>query len=312
MDITSTFRTAVQRYQNSEKLALQHGEKDAKLLSRKPALWKERKGKQSSFSKAALQIFSSIDNVLEFLKNHDPVLLDSRRHLYSERNVGIKSIEKDNIDIQLGETIKKIAKQIESLSKIKDDLKDQSNINNLSHMEGIISHLCQKFQYVTQIYSEHKSFHFKQAEEGVDGYLKLSPLKLNRKHSKSEQFLVDLHHDEVSHVEGLSLSENETHLLEEENQQLAKQLECTVDQTRDIEKQVMEISELMHIFSAKVSEQTQQIEGLHSSAINTRLHVDGATKELRKAAEHSVDFRVFVLLFLIISSVALLFLHWIT
>jgi len=56
MDITSTFRTAVQRYQNSEKLALQNGEKDAKLLSRKPALWKERKGKQSSFSKAALQI----------------------------------------------------------------------------------------------------------------------------------------------------------------------------------------------------------------------------------------------------------------
>lgn len=74
----------------------------------------------------------------------------------------------------------------------------------------------------------------------------------------------------------------------------------------------MEISELFQLFSEKVAQQTEQIENISSNIIESKIHVDKGVKELTKATKSGVDFRIFVLLFLIICSFSLLFLHWIT
>jgi syntaxin 18 len=74
----------------------------------------------------------------------------------------------------------------------------------------------------------------------------------------------------------------------------------------------MEISELQRVFATKVVEQAEVIENNFKLAVDSKSHVDRATKELTKATKRGVDFRVFVLMFLIVSSFALLFLHSIT
>jgi syntaxin 18 len=74
----------------------------------------------------------------------------------------------------------------------------------------------------------------------------------------------------------------------------------------------MEISELHMIFATKVAEQEELANHIADNTIESKHNVDKGTAELHKAARRGVDFRIFVLLFLIVASLALLFLHWIT
>jgi len=100
--------------------------------------------------------------------------------------------------------------------------------------------------------------------------------------------------------------------LEQENQLLQHELDSLFDRTRNVERQIMEIAELQQVFASKVSQQDQEIDLNFQAAVAAKARVDTGAKHLRKAMKKGVDFRVFVLLFLIVLSVSLLFLDHIT
>lgn len=79
--------------------------------------------------------------------------------------------------------------------------------------------------------------------------------------------------------EGLELTETERHELEQENIRLSKDFETLVDKTREIEKQMYEISNLHTTFASKVLEQTEVIEYTHNIVMQSVAAVEQGKKE---------------------------------
>lgn len=142
----------------------------------------------------------------------------------------------------------------------------------------------------------------------------LSPKPLHRSVSAADEELLNLSKstEEIEEAEDLQLDEQERLILEEENKLLQNKLETNVDQARKIEKKVMEISELQQVFALKVAEQIELIDHNYQSVLQAHANVERGNRELQQATRRGVDFRVCVLLFIIVAGFALLFLDWIS
>lgn len=108
--------------------------------------------------------------------------------------------------------------------------------------------------------------------------------------------------------DGLSVEERRQ--LQEENRQLQRNLESYWDRTKEVERQVVEISHLQTLIANKVVQQRDVVDELHRLTIDGVAKVESGNDELRKAARSGRDFRIFVLLFLVVCSFSILFLHW--
>lgn len=97
--------------------------------------------------------------------------------------------------------------------------------------------------------------------------------------------------------------------LQKENRELLDELVSKVDQVRNVERQVVEISTLQDTFSTKVEEQAEEIENLHQLAVESTTHVTHAKDLLSQASADGINFRLFVVVLLACMSVALLFVH---
>jgi len=117
------------------------------------------------------------------------------------------------------------------------------------------------------------------------------------------ELLDDFHNDEVGSPELQSM-------LEEENKKLQIEFNTLIDQVREAEKKILEISALQQLFSTKVMEQAKQIEELYDTAVQSTMNVDSGNKMLVKTKQDMVGFRLYMLVFLIMASFILLFLHW--
>eukprot|EP01116_Phalansterium_solitarium_P021865 TRINITY_DN6996_c0_g1_i1.p1 TRINITY_DN6996_c0_g1~~TRINITY_DN6996_c0_g1_i1.p1 ORF type:complete len:356 (+),score=104.87 TRINITY_DN6996_c0_g1_i1:1093-2160(+) len=100
--------------------------------------------------------------------------------------------------------------------------------------------------------------------------------------------------------------------LEHENSLLLHELDTLLERSRQVERQLMEISELQQLFASKVSQQELAIERNYDAAVAATAHIDTGGRELKKATKKGVDFRLCVLMFLVVASLALLFLDSIT
>jgi syntaxin 18 len=109
----------------------------------------------------------------------------------------------------------------------------------------------------------------------------------------------------------LQLDEALTRELRHENVQLQKELDDTVDQVREVEAQVVAISQAHQLLADNLMKQKDNIHQISKQAIDARKSVLRGNKELVKASRRGVDFRIFVLLFLLLLSFTLLFLHWV-
>lgn len=129
-------------------------------------------------------------------------------------------------------------------------------------------------------------------------------------------------------------SERELSQMQAENHALAAKLQNDVQAVRSMEQKLVEIAELVQTFSERVVEQHKEIENLYDTASRSRdsinkvgsaielvsfcwntdvvlvvvcLVVLQANEELVVATQHSANFRVFTLMFLVIASALLFF-----
>jgi len=107
-----------------------------------------------------------------------------------------------------------------------------------------------------------------------------------------------------------ALPEGERARLTSENAALLGRLRTDVDAARELERSVARVGVLQRAFASKVAEQAEQIDHVHAVMSDARSAVARGNDELLLAAAHGVDFRIFVLMFLVTMSVALLFLDW--
>nr|XP_015814920.2 syntaxin-18 isoform X3 [Nothobranchius furzeri] len=106
------------------------------------------------------------------------------------------------------------------------------------------------------------------------------------------------------------LSPEEIQMFEQENQRLVSEMSNLVDEVRQIEGSVMEISRLQEIFAEKVLQQESEIDGIHQLVVGATENVKEGNEDIREAIKNNAGFRVWILFFLVMCSFSLLFLDW--
>ncbi|KAM4612494.1 syntaxin-18 [Polymixia lowei] len=114
---------------------------------------------------------------------------------------------------------------------------------------------------------------------------------------------------EESRVED-ELSPEEIQMFEQENQRLVGEMSSLVDEVRQIEGKVVEISRLQEIFAEKVLQQETEIDSIHQLVVGATENVKEGNEDIREAIKNNAGFRVWILFFLVMCSFSLLFLDW--
>ncbi|KAG2178244.1 hypothetical protein INT43_003497 [Umbelopsis isabellina] len=106
------------------------------------------------------------------------------------------------------------------------------------------------------------------------------------------------------------LSQDQIQMLERENASMLTEMENTLNQVRDAEKALLEISTLQSQLSSQLAVQTVQTDQLYADAIEATDRVEKGNEQLVRARERNKNTRKMTLAFLIIASFVLLFLDW--
>uniref|UniRef100_UPI003AAB9D85 syntaxin-18 isoform X1 n=1 Tax=Centroberyx gerrardi TaxID=166262 RepID=UPI003AAB9D85 len=106
------------------------------------------------------------------------------------------------------------------------------------------------------------------------------------------------------------LSPEEIQMFEQENQRLVSEMSSLVDEVRQIEGKVVEISRLQEIFAEKVLQQETEIDSIHQLVVGATENVKEGNEDIREAIKNNAGFRVWILFFLVMCSFSLLFLDW--
>lgn len=99
-------------------------------------------------------------------------------------------------------------------------------------------------------------------------------------------------------------------MLEKENETMLKEMETTMNQVKNAEKALLEISELQSELSSYLAVQTHQTDRLHAEAVEATDRIGEGNVYLVKARNSNSTTRKYILVFLLTSSFVLLFLDW--
>ncbi|EGC34740.1 hypothetical protein DICPUDRAFT_79512 [Dictyostelium purpureum] len=104
--------------------------------------------------------------------------------------------------------------------------------------------------------------------------------------------------------------EEELLIYEKQNVELKAELETLSDQIEVINRQVEELSQLFDEITPHILIHKEVIENIYSTNVDATNYISRGNNKIYEATKKSFDFRVMVLLFLIICSLGLLFLNW--
>lgn len=97
--------------------------------------------------------------------------------------------------------------------------------------------------------------------------------------------------------------------LKRENVALQSSLASTSDEIRQMEQQIVIISQAQQIIAHNLMQQRDDLEHIHKQTKDATTHIAKGNDELEKAAQGSSKFRIFLLIFLLTLSFFLLLLH---
>ncbi|CCO26369.1 Syntaxin-18 [Rhizoctonia solani AG-1 IB] len=119
-----------------------------------------------------------------------------------------------------------------------------------------------------------------------------------------------LEEPEDDDYDDLELSPSQMLQFEQENAALLRSVEDTLASVKVAESRLLDISALQTELVAHLTRQTEAIDQLYDEAVGSQGDVNRANVQLRKARENQADSRIFLIVFLLGASAALLFIHW--
>ncbi|XP_048585246.1 syntaxin-18 isoform X2 [Nematostella vectensis] len=214
-----------------------------------------------------------------------------------------------------------------SIKLLKNEAVQPSVCEQLNtHRDNVIEMLEEYLRVVCKLYSEQRAIRVKRAVD-KKRISRLQPEHTRRKHDlfakaecmpghapkarESNSENKPLIGEEVSKPDvEEELSPDEVQLFEQENNKLLEEMNNLVDEVRQIEGRVVEISQLQEIFSEKVLQQSGQIDRIYETAVGTTENVKDGNEHIREAIKNNASFRVWIIFFLVMCSFSLLFLDW--
>ena len=108
----------------------------------------------------------------------------------------------------------------------------------------------------------------------------------------------------------IELTQSQILQFEEENAAMLKSVEDTLQSVQLAESRLLEISALQTELVMQLARQTEVVDTLYDEAMTTQTQVEKGNAQLRQARERGKSSRKWNLLFILMATLALLFLHW--
>ncbi|KAJ1644620.1 hypothetical protein J3B02_005381 [Coemansia erecta] len=186
-----------------------------------------------------------------------------------------------------------------------------------AHQSSVIWWLNSLLQKTNKVHAEMQELYLRQKLERQRGLVSrqqqqqqqqqkdVSPIKSGEAgRADSEQAQKD-QEEMLSH-----LSQQELQMLQEENRSMLNQFESALDQVRETQRSLVEISTLQTQLANELNAQMQQTERLYNEAVGSLDAVGQGNEYLVSARKHQSGARKWVLIVFVVLSFVLLFLDW--
>ncbi|KAK3750777.1 hypothetical protein QZH41_015320 [Actinostola sp. cb2023] len=319
MDRTVLFKASVKTIRTRNKAL---GVKDTDKGS---TIFPTRSKLETEFGSRAKDVLVNIRKLRDFLMDHRKNYIDAASaRLLSNDMSSMTDAERDQIDKD-AETYMRTCNA--SIKALKNEVSKQAVPEQVkTHRDAVVELLEKYLKVVCKLYSEQRAIRVKRVVD-KKRISRLQPENKKRQsdHQYSENEMGEeksklLNEDKQTALsvdnleppvdEDEELSPDEVQMFEQENKKLFEEMNSLVDEVRQIEGRVVEISRLQEIFSEKVLHQTHQIDRLYETSVGTTENVKSGNEQIREAIKNNASFRVWILFFLVMCSFSLLFLDW--
>lgn len=317
-DITPLFKASVKTVRTRNK-ALGLGKENGKSTLLPHARQK------SDFSQKTKEVTASITKLRDFLLKHQKDYVNASSHLSSSVSL-MSDSERDQIDQDAQEIIKTCS---DSIRLIKGEAQRQRVSEQVrSHREAVFDLLDAYLKGVCKIYSEQRAIRVKRVVDKKrisrlqpEHMIMSKPASSTNQEQNSEERLNSSQNeanrvalDETEGTERVNFDEEfspeEIEAFEQENQSLFNEMTNLVDEVRQIEGKVVEITKLQEVFAEKVLTQSADIDRIAETAMTVTENIKQGNEDVRQAIKNTASLRVWILFFLVMCSFSLLFLDW--
>uniref|UniRef100_UPI0037E8BAD9 syntaxin-18 n=1 Tax=Semicossyphus pulcher TaxID=241346 RepID=UPI0037E8BAD9 len=318
VDITLLFKASVKTVKTRNK-AIGIG-----FDSTKDEIFKRSRPK-SGFSPKAKEVITNITKLKDFLLQHRKDYV-SAGSLISSDLTRMTDNERDQIDQDAQIFMRTCS---EAIKQLRNEAEKQVTSTQIKEHRGAVLDLIEMYlRGVCKLYSEQRAIRVKRmvdkkrlsrlAPEHHSRVVKAPEVEPTEektvKEESSEKSVAEVPENPVNlweegRVED-ELSPEEIQMFEQENQRLVSEMNSLVDEVRQIEGKVVEISRLQEIFAEKVLQQETEIDSIHQLVVGATENVKEGNEDIREAIKNNAGFRVWILFFLVMCSFSLLFLDW--
>uniref|UniRef100_A0A665T1I2 Syntaxin-18 n=1 Tax=Echeneis naucrates TaxID=173247 RepID=A0A665T1I2_ECHNA len=240
--------------------------------STKDEIFKRTRPK-SGFSPKAKEVITNITKLKDFLLQHRKDYV-SAGSLISSDLTRMTDSERDQIDQDAQIFMRTCS---EAIKQLRNEAEKKVTSSQIKEHRGAVLDLIEMYlKGVCKLYSEQRAIRVKRMVDKKRLYV---PVKI-------------------------------TFYFEQENQRLVSEMNSLVDEVRQIEGKVVEISRLQEIFAEKVLQQETEIDSIHQLVVGATENVKEGNEDIREAIKNNAGFRVWILFFLVMCSFSLLFLDW--
>lgn len=334
-DITNVFKATVKTIRVREKSLGTVSGIDKNILPpcRKP---------KTEFTTNAVEVISNIGKLRDFLLQHRKDYLSTTSHVGGEPSK-MTDMERDQIDADAELYIKTCVSAIQQLRSQAHSNKEMRQVKE--HKDAVLDLIDRYLTGVCKLYSEQRAIRVKRVvdRKRIGRLEPVSPSSVLGEADVCKTQQADVTTDEVTpttsaagdsdvrHIPVSSalsstaaaaaaaaddtqqphpLSDEDQQMLQLENEQLYDELNSMVDEVRQIEGKIVEISRLQEIFADKVLQQDRDINKVSETVVGTTENIKDGNDEIREAMKNNAVFRIWILFFLIVCTFSLLFLDW--
>ncbi|XP_056293529.1 syntaxin-18 [Pseudoliparis swirei] len=279
----------------------------------------KRSRAKSSFSPKAKEVISNITKLKDFLLQHRKDYV-SAGSLISSDLTRMTDNERDQIDQDAQIFMRTCS---EAIRQLRLEAEKQVTSAQIKKHRGAVLDLIEVYlRGVCKLYSEQRAVRVKRTVD-KKRLSRLEPEHRGKVPRMEETVKEESPERSVSEVpdrpvglwdpEGRAedeLSPEEVQMFEQENQRLVGEMNSLVDEVRQIEGKVVEISRLQEVFAEKVLQQETDIGSIHQLVVGATENVKEGNEDIREAIKNNAGFRVWILFFLVMCSFSLLFLDW--
>ena len=90
------------------------------------------------------------------------------------------------------------------------------------------------------------------------------------------------------------------------------ELQSDVDAARQVESTMLEITELLQLFSTNIEKQKEEIEALYSNTIDSKENLSKGNEQLAQARQQGSAARFYIVFFFSTLTFSMLFIHYVS